>query len=135
MKREESDCTTTRLAICWSQHLAKETRDVAMKNHKVVLGGTGFMIRSDVDEKRIRKIESYLNAKLDKVSGRGQRINFTDSLVLVMFHVADLMMDGSDNIDTLRKTTAGQVRELRTEIDDIQQMIQRRLESTEDTIS
>ncbi|MBW2264311.1 MAG: cell division protein ZapA [Deltaproteobacteria bacterium] len=106
-----------------------------MKNHKIELGGKGFMIRSDVEEDRIRSIETFLNEKLDGVTGKSQRISFTDSLVLVLFHVADLMMDGDDSTKKVKTDAAGEVRGLRSEIDEIQQLVQKRLESTEDSIS
>ncbi len=106
-----------------------------MKNHKIELGGKGFMIRSDVQEDRIRSIETFLNEKLGAVTGKSQRINFTDSLVLVLFHVADLMMDGEDSTRKVRAEAAGEVRQLRSEIDEIQQLVKQRLESTEDVIS
>ena len=106
-----------------------------MKNHKIALGGKGFMIRSDVEEDRIRSIEAFLNEKLDAVTGKSQRINFTDSLVLVLFHVADLMMDGEDSTRRVRSEAAGEVGDLLSEIEEIQQLVKQRLESTEDTIS
>jgi len=106
-----------------------------MKNHKVELGGKGFMIRSDVDEHRIRSIEKFLNGKLDGVTGKSRRINFTDSLVLVLFHVADLMMDGEESAGRTRTATAGRVRDLVSEIEEIQKLVKQKLESTEDSIS
>ena len=106
-----------------------------MKNHKIELGGKGFMIRSDVEEDRIRSIETFLNEKLDGVTGKSRMISFTDSLVLVLFHVADLMMDGDDSTAKVKAEAAGKVRGLRSEIDEIQQLVKQRLESTEDSIS
>jgi cell division protein ZapA (FtsZ GTPase activity inhibitor) len=106
-----------------------------MKNHKVELGGTGFMIRSDVDEARIRRIETFLNRKLKEMSGRGQRVNFSDSLVLMLFHVTDLMLDAEESGRKVRSSTVGSVRDLRNEIEEIEKLVKQRLESAEDTIS
>jgi cell division protein ZapA (FtsZ GTPase activity inhibitor) len=106
-----------------------------MKNHKVELAGTRFVIRSDVDEKRIRSIERFLNGKLKQVAGRGQKINFTDTLVLVLFHIADLMLDERDSVKRIKTDTAGEIRILRNAIEEVQGLVQQRLESTEDSIS
>jgi len=106
-----------------------------MKNHKVELAGNRFVIRSDVDEKRIRRIEATLNEKLGKAGGRGQKVNFTDGLVLTLFHVADLMLDREDDLNKLRKSSASSVRSLRSEIEEIQAIVRSRIESSGDTMA
>jgi hypothetical protein len=108
---------------------------MAMKNHKVELAGNGFVIKSDVSDVRIREIEAILNEKLDRTGGKGQRIAFTDSLVLVLFHITDLMLDAESSSDRIRHDTADRVRSLRSEIEELQDMVKERLAAAEDTIS
>jgi hypothetical protein len=106
---------------------------VALKNHKIVLDGSTFMIRSDVDEGRIREIEQTLNDNLEKVrGGTGPKVPFTDALVLVLFKLADTLLDrqavSRDRLDHATRELSA----IHGQIEEIRQLVAERLEMMEE---
>jgi hypothetical protein len=101
---------------------------MAMKNHKVTLAGNRFVIKSDVSEARIREIEAFLDDKFARMGGRGQRLAFHDGLVLLLFHVTDLMLDAEQGRGRLAAGTAEKLRGLRDEVVELQKLVRSRLD-------
>jgi len=111
------------------------SRVMGMKDHQVELGGSSFVIRSDVDEDRIREIEAFLAEKLARIADRGRKMSFTDNLVLVLFHVTDSMLDERDASAARRGEAARAVGDLRDEMDALDEMIAERMARLENDAS
>jgi hypothetical protein len=108
---------------------------VAMKNHKISIAGSTFIIRSDVSEDRIRQIEQYLNDNVEEVRGKARKVPYTDGLVLVLFRLADTLIDGQVASRETVASAASDLRAIRAEIDEIGAMIRDRLASMDEGAS
>lgn len=106
-----------------------------MKNHKIVIGGSTFMIRSDVEETRIREIEDFLNSDLDRLMGRGSKVPFTDALVLMLFKQADTLMDRQQDARERIAEAAREARSIRSEMEEIRQMVTNHAQNLDDGAS
>ena len=108
---------------------------VSMKNHRVELAGSTFMIRSDVDEERIRKIEGFVNEMLARQRGHGHRIAVTDALALALFRVTDLLIEEREARSAGFDEVLTEVRSLVNDLDSIDNALERRIASLEDDAS
>ncbi len=106
---------------------------MALRNHKITIDGSPFVIRSDVEEARIREIEELINSDIEKIRGRSRKVPFTDALVLVLFKLADSLMDRQNRSHERLDAAARELKAIRTDMDEIQAMVTRKRESIEDT--
>ncbi len=93
------------------------------------------MIRSDVDDERIRRIEEFVNELLARQRAHGQRIAVTDALALALFRVTDLLLDEREVHDRGLRDVLGEISALANEIDAMDATVERRIALIENDVS
>ncbi len=74
-------------------------------NVQIEVMGQKFTLKGDHDKEYIRRVEKYINGKIEEVKGSGGSITTYNLMVLVALNLVDDCLKKEDEINKLMKTT------------------------------
>jgi len=96
------------------------------------IAGSVIPIGSPVSEIRLRQIESYINAKIDDIRGKGGRMSHGDLLTLALLSITDELFDTRDEQRKAKKEAAGRIAAVKESALELKEFVEERLRSLDD---
>ena len=87
-----------------------------MQVHEITLMGKSFKIRSDQDPAYLAKVASYVDEKIEGITGGQKNVPPQNALLLTVLNVADELFQARQAHESLRADIRSQSKELLTQM-------------------